>query len=54
MRHIMRPAGTPPVNGYSNAVVFTGPMITESGQVPVNEHGDPVGVDALAVPRGGT
>ncbi|MFD8261870.1 RidA family protein [Streptomyces griseoluteus] len=43
MRHVVRPDGTPPVNGYSHAVAFTGPMVVVSGQVPVDAGGRPVG-----------
>lgn len=43
MEHFVRPAGTPPVNGYSHAVAFTGPMVAVSGQVPLNEAGEVVG-----------
>ncbi|MER8031539.1 RidA family protein [Streptomyces bauhiniae] len=44
MRHFVRPEGTPPVNGYSHAVAFAGPMVVVSGQVPVDAEGRPVGV----------
>ncbi|MDH6108033.1 reactive intermediate/imine deaminase [Kitasatospora sp. MAP12-15] len=43
MQHFVRPDGTPPVNGYSHAVVFAGPMVAVSGQVPVNAQGLLVG-----------
>ena len=43
MQHHTRPVGSPPVNGYSHAVTFTGPMVTVSGQVPVNADGQLVG-----------
>jgi reactive intermediate/imine deaminase len=35
----------PPVNGYSHAVAFSGPMVVVSGQVPVDEQGRLVGQD---------
>jgi enamine deaminase RidA (YjgF/YER057c/UK114 family) len=40
-----RPDGSPPVNGYSHAVSFSGPMVAISGQVPMDRHGRVVGVD---------
>ena len=43
MHHYVRPDGLPPVNGYSHAVAFSGPMVVVSGQVPVDEHGNLVG-----------
>lgn len=43
--HIVRPEGMPPVNGYSHAVVFSGPMMVISGQVPVDADGNVVGKD---------
>ncbi|MET9532393.1 MULTISPECIES: RidA family protein [unclassified Streptomyces] len=43
MEHFIRPQGSPPVNGYSHAVAFTGAMVAVSGQVPVDGNGDPVG-----------
>ncbi|MFH8596882.1 RidA family protein [Streptomyces rimosus] len=52
MEHILRPEGAPPVNGYSHAVRFTGPMVVVSGQVPVAPDGAVVGVgDAEAQVR---
>src|SRR5713101_2416423 len=45
MRHYVRPDRLPPVNGYSHAVAFAGPMIVVSGQVPVNAGGRLVGKD---------
>ena len=42
-QHLVRPDGLPPVNGYSHAVVFSGPMVVVSGQVPVDEQGRLVG-----------
>ncbi len=45
MRHYVRPDGLPPVNGYSHAVAFAGPMIVVSGQVPVDADGRLVGKD---------
>jgi reactive intermediate/imine deaminase len=43
MQHYVRPDGLPPVNGYSHAVSFTGPMVVVSGQVPLDEQGQLVG-----------
>ncbi|AZM47412.1 enamine deaminase RidA [Streptomyces sp. WAC 06738] len=43
MQHIVRPDGSPPVNGYSHAVTFTGTMVAVSGQVPLDEAGRLVG-----------
>ncbi|MFW6691932.1 RidA family protein [Streptomyces sp. MAR4 CNX-425] len=43
MRHIVRPEGSPPVNGYSHAVTFTGTMVAVSGQVPLDGDGRLVG-----------
>ncbi|MFK0048969.1 RidA family protein [Streptomyces sp. NPDC090741] len=43
MQHFVRPDGTPPVNGYSHAVKFTGPMVAISGQVPADALGRVVG-----------
>lgn len=43
MEHFIRPSGSPPVNGYSHAVAFTGAMVAVSGQVPVDAEGNPVG-----------
>ncbi|MFC7218582.1 RidA family protein [Streptomyces polyrhachis] len=43
MRHFVRPEGTPPVNGYSHAVRFTGPMVAVSGQIPADAQGQVVG-----------
>ncbi|HTJ72110.1 MAG TPA: RidA family protein [Actinospica sp.] len=46
MRHLVRPEGMPPVNGYSHAVVATsGPLVAISGQVPVDADGQLVGGD---------
>ncbi|WBB57757.1 RidA family protein [Streptomyces sp. WMMC500] len=44
-QHIVRPEGSPPVNGYSHAVTFTGTMVAVSGQVPLDAAGSPVGED---------
>ncbi|MFD7033226.1 RidA family protein [Streptomyces sp. NPDC059917] len=41
--HFTRPEGAPPVNGYSHAVAFTGPLVAVSGQVPVDGEGRTVG-----------
>ncbi|MFE9568703.1 RidA family protein [Streptomyces sp. NPDC006692] len=43
MQHFVRPQGSPPVNGYSHAVAFTGPTVAVSGQVPVDAEGRIVG-----------
>ncbi|MGW5369769.1 RidA family protein [Streptomyces sp. NPDC004009] len=43
MQHFVRPPGSPPVNGYSHAVAFTGPMVAVSGQVPLDAEGGIVG-----------
>ncbi|MFG2823986.1 RidA family protein [Kitasatospora sp. NPDC048365] len=43
MQHFVRPQGSPPVNGYSHAVAFTGPMVAVSGQVPLDADGRIVG-----------
>jgi reactive intermediate/imine deaminase len=45
MEHYVRPDGMPPVNGYSHAVAFTGPLVVISGQVPVDADGRLVGQD---------
>ena len=45
MEHHIRPVGTPPVNGYSHAVSFNGPMVAVSGQVPLDADGELVGRD---------
>ncbi|MFJ2738756.1 RidA family protein [Streptomyces sp. NPDC087440] len=41
--HIDRPAGSPPVRGYSHAVVFSGRTVAISGQVPLDAEGQLVG-----------
>src|ERR1044071_745700 len=43
--HYVRPAGSPPTNGYSHAVAFTGPTVVVSGQVPLDAEGRLVGED---------
>jgi reactive intermediate/imine deaminase len=43
VRHHVRPEGSPPTNGYSHAVTFTGPMVVVSGQVPLDSSGQLVG-----------
>jgi reactive intermediate/imine deaminase len=48
MQHHVRPAGTPPTNGYSHAVSFAGPMLVISGQVPLDAEGRLVGYDDCA------
>ena len=45
MQHHLRPDGTPPTNGYSHAVSFTGRMVVVSGQVPLDAEGRLVGPD---------
>lgn len=45
MEHHVRPRGLPPVNGYSHAVAFTGPLVVVSGQVPLDADGQLVGHD---------
>ena len=44
MKHLRRPDGVPPGNGYSHAVSFSGTMVAVSGQVAMDEHGEVVGV----------
>jgi reactive intermediate/imine deaminase len=44
-QHFVRPTGSPPVNGYSHAVAFSGPMVVVSGQLPVDAEGQLVGRD---------
>ncbi|MET7422970.1 hypothetical protein [Dactylosporangium sp. NPDC005555] len=34
MERLSRPAGMPPVNGYSHVVRFSGELVAVSGQVP--------------------
>jgi enamine deaminase RidA (YjgF/YER057c/UK114 family) len=41
--YYVRPAGLPPVNGYSHAVGFSGRTIAVSGQVPLDGEGTLVG-----------
>ena len=43
MEHYVRPAGMPPVNGYSHAVAFQGRLVAVSGQVPLDADGRLVG-----------
>jgi enamine deaminase RidA (YjgF/YER057c/UK114 family) len=45
VEHYHRPAGMPPVNGYSHAVAFSGRTVVVSGQVPLDESGAVVGRD---------
>lgn len=45
MRHLVRPDGMPPANGYSHAVVASGPLVAISGQVPLDGSGQLVGAD---------
>jgi len=39
MEYYRRPDGSPPVNGYSHAVAFSGRILVTSGQVPLDEQG---------------
>lgn len=48
LQHFVRPPGSPPVNGYSHAVAFTGPLVAVSGQVPLDAEGRLVGPSAAA------
>jgi reactive intermediate/imine deaminase len=41
--YYIRPEGSPPANGYSHAVAFSGPMVVVSGQVPLDADGRLVG-----------
>ncbi|MFH8346709.1 RidA family protein [Streptomyces sp. NPDC018045] len=43
MEHFIRPNGSPPVNGYSHAVSFTGAMVAVSGQIPADGDGNLIG-----------
>ena len=43
--HQVRPDGTPPTNGYSHVVSFTGRIIVVSGQLPLDADGRLVGPD---------
>ncbi len=45
MQHHIRPAGSPPTNGYSHAVAFAGATVMVSGQVPLDADGKLVGAD---------
>jgi reactive intermediate/imine deaminase len=47
MRHFVRPDGSPPVNGYSHAVVAAGTVVAISGQVPLDDAGRIVGEDDI-------
>lgn len=44
-QHHVRPDGSPPVNGYSHAVSFSGTIVAISGQVPLDADGRLVGQD---------
>lgn len=44
-KYHLRPAGSPPANGYSHAVSFTGRMVVISGQIPLDADGRLVGPD---------
>ena len=41
--HHLRPAGMPPVNGYSHVVAFSGQLAAVSGQLPLDAQGRLVG-----------
>lgn len=43
MQHLVRPSGSPPVNGYSHAVVTRAGLAFISGQLPLDPEGDLVG-----------
>jgi reactive intermediate/imine deaminase len=45
VQHHVRPAGSPPTNGYSHAVSYSGPTVVVSGQVPLDAEGRLVGED---------
>ncbi|GID25383.1 RidA family protein [Paractinoplanes brasiliensis] len=45
LRHYGRPEGSPPTNGYSHAVAFTGTTVVVSGQVPLDAEGRLIGED---------
>lgn len=52
MQHFVRPLDSPPVNGFSHAVAFAGPMVAVSGQIPPDAEGRIVGEsDAAAQTR---
>ncbi|MGI5291167.1 RidA family protein [Nonomuraea polychroma] len=44
-QHHLRPAGLPPVNGYSHVISFSGQMAVVSGQLPLDAYGELVGQD---------
>ncbi|PWI41659.1 RidA family protein [Streptomyces sp. ICBB 8177] len=48
MRHVTRPDGMPPVNGYSHVVAAAGTLVAVSGQVPMDADGHVVGEDDAA------
>ncbi|MBY8885536.1 RidA family protein [Streptomyces sp. PTM05] len=48
MRHVTRPDGMPPVNGYSHVVAAAGTLVAVSGQVPMDADGQVVGEDDAA------
>ena len=43
LHHNVRPDGSPPANGYSHAVSFSGRTVIVSGQVPLDGQGRLVG-----------
>lgn len=45
MYRVERPEGLPPVTGYSHVVSFSGTVVAVSGQVPLDEDGQVVGLD---------
>lgn len=44
-QHYVRPDGSPPGNGYSHAVSFSGMMVAISGQAPLDADGRLIGED---------
>lgn len=51
IEHFPRPAGLPPVNGYSHATTATGRLVAVSGQLPVDTDGTLVSDDPLTQAR---
>jgi reactive intermediate/imine deaminase len=41
--HHLRPTGSPPTNGYSHTVTYSGTSVVVSGQVPLDAVGNLVG-----------
>lgn len=49
IEHFIRPAGTPPGNGYSHAIAAVGRLVVVSGQLPLDGDGKLAGLgDATA------